>query len=144
MIFLPVKDGYITADFNDHVARGQSGSFGYDIGSHEKDAPIYSSFQGIVVSASETPTFGNRVWIHITSGPYKGLFCVSAHMKSICEDIEEGNMVNESKQLGIMGTTGMSEAVHLHRELREGTGKSDKSVRWPELEMAMPCKNKKT
>lgn len=139
-MFKPIKYGYITVssdgtvnDFEGHKKRGAAGSWGYDLGSLNKNEPIYNAFQGVVVSSGWSNTFGNRVWVKITSGDYAGTYMVYAHMKDICEDIEEGIVINEGRQLGIMGNTGMSEGVHLHIERRSSPDKYGISLEIPEI-----------
>jgi murein DD-endopeptidase MepM/ murein hydrolase activator NlpD len=129
----PVKNGYITSDFDAHIARGVNGSFGYDIGSKEKHPVIYSSFQGIIISSGWSETFGNRVWIKILEGNYKGLFNVYPHLFKINEDIEDGVHINAGKALGLMGNTGKSFGDHLHFEIRTMPDSNGKSIRCDEI-----------
>lgn len=139
-MFKPVENGYITVssdgtvnDFDGHKKRGQSGSFGYDLGSPDKDAVIYNCFQGIIVSEGWSNTFGNRVWVKITEGDYAGTYMVYPHMKEIFEDIEDGISINAGRKLGIMGDTGMSQGIHLHLERRTRPDKTGESLEIPEV-----------
>ena len=137
----PVQNGYITSDFDAHVARGVKGSFGYDIGSKEQPTTIYAPFGGRVVSSNDSATFGNRVWVKITDKcKYEGQYFVCAHMKSIDENIEDGIYINAGSKLGIMGTTGMSQAIHLHFEIRTSPGINGVSIRCDEILQILPYK----
>ncbi len=129
---LPIPNGYITATYQDHVNRGQQGSFGVDISTKTVSPVIYFPYSGMVVSCGYSQTFGNRIWVRVS----KDLYYVLAHMDSIAEDVEDGINIKEGWIAGVMGNTGMSRGAHLHFEFRTSPNRYGKSIYPAELESA--------
>lgn len=129
---LPIPNGYITASYQDHINRGQAGSFGVDISTKTQPPVVYFPYNGLVVSSGWSNTFGNRVWVKVS----ENLYYVLAHLKSIAEDIEDGITVHEGWTAGVMGNTGLSMGAHLHFEFRDKPSKYGKSICPTEIEQA--------
>lgn len=137
-MILPLPNGYITATYQDHINRGQVGSFGIDISTKATPPVVYFPYSGLVVSAGWSNTFGNRVWVKVQ----EKLYYVLAHLKDIAEDIEEGITVKEGWIAGTMGNTGISHGAHVHFEFRDAPSKYGKSIYPSELERAYNEQNK--
>jgi len=120
----PVSDGHISSEYGPRniTIGGIKYTFhaGIDIGpSKENTHPgIVSPLKGLLYVFGFSNTFGNRVWIKITEGEYKGLFLVLAHMKELNPGLKPMQNIEEGTYLGIMGSTGLSKAVHAHLGLR--------------------------
>ncbi len=103
----PVTNGIVTSTFEDHQKRSKS-SWGIDIGSFEKDPiNVYFAYDGTVISSGWSDTFGNRIWIKLTSGIYVNYYNVYPHLSSINPKIKIGSKVKEGDIAGIMGNTGL-------------------------------------
>lgn len=145
----PVKNGYISSTFEAHVLRSPKGSWGIDIGCKDKDpVNVVAATSGVVQKCGWSDTFGNRVWLKMTSGEHKGFYAIYPHLIKIDSKIKEGVILNEGDLIGEMGNTGiimvkgrlvinkfdgktwlipMPEGRHLHYEHRttmDTTGKS--------------------
>jgi murein DD-endopeptidase MepM/ murein hydrolase activator NlpD len=127
MTIKPVADGHISSEYGPRMIQlpGQSKPqenfhCGIDIGSPASNpAPrIVCPLKGVIYMAGFSKSFGNRVWIHLTDGEYKGWYLVLAHMASLNPDLKSGEIIEEGTFLGIMGSTGLSLARHTHCELR--------------------------
>jgi len=82
-----------------------------------KKVPVYASADGKIKKAGVLSTYGKRVLInHTING--KTMETLYAHLDSIC--VEEGQYVKQGQQIGVMGMTGSSTAVHLHFEIHNG------------------------
>jgi murein DD-endopeptidase MepM/ murein hydrolase activator NlpD len=115
----PIEDGYITSGYGNRVINGVTQFHpGLDISTKNEVPQIVSVFKCKVTTCGFSNSFGNRVWAKILEGDYVGLYVAYAHMKSIEEGIEVGDILEEGDKIGIMGNTGWSEGAHLHFELR--------------------------
>lgn len=108
MVIKPVKNGIITSTFEDHKKRSPKGSWGIDIGSIEKDPiDVFFSYDGIIYSLGWSGTFGNRIWIKLTSGLYIGNYNIYPHLASFNNTLKEGAKVKQGDLAGILGNTGV-------------------------------------
>ncbi len=80
---------------------------GWDIGG-EFGAPIVSVLAGRVIAATYNSSAGNYVKVDHGNGFYT-TYC---HMSKIL--VEEGDKVKQGSTLGLVGSTGVSTAPHLH------------------------------
>lgn len=123
MLVKPVSDGHISSPYGDRIVNNtRQFHTGLDIGSPTHDAEILSICTGLIEHASFSKSFGNRVWMKCLDGPYKGLYVVYGHMKSLNQLLEVGHAVLPGTLLGIMGTTGLSYGIHLHIEVADSMG----------------------
>lgn len=140
----PVENGHISSEYGPRTIKlpgqdkpGINFHCGIDIGAPATDpAPkIVSPVKGSIFMASFSKSFGNRVWIRITDGEYKGWFLVLAHMDSLNPALKTGQDIEEGYFLGIMGNTGMSLARHTHCELRDNPSnpETEEHCKNPEL-----------
>lgn len=84
--------------------------------------PVYSSFEGVVVSVHDCSLegdcsrgwggYGNSVEIHKVDGGS----ALYGHLSII--EVALGQSVSKGQEIGIMGTTGVSTGTHLHFEFR--------------------------
>lgn len=79
---------------------------------------IFNVWKSKIVVIGESTSFGKRVWVKLLDGPYKTLFMVFSHMKSINHSLKKGMIINEGEFIGFMGSTGLSTGVHTHLEIR--------------------------
>lgn len=122
----PVKDGYITSGYGERVSPfGGKKEFhpGIDIGSKDKNPPVYAPLSGVVAVHGYSVTFGYRVWIKLPDGYYY----VLAHLKEISPLIKTGLTVLAGDHIGLMGNTGLSKGQHLHYEERLNPSKPGNS-----------------
>ena len=124
----PVVNGRLTSPYGDRILNGKKQFHpGIDLGSDEEFPIVYNVYTGKVHIAGLSSTFGWRVWVKLTEGPFEGLYAVYAHMLNLAPGIKDGVEVEEGQALGIMGNTGLSFGKHLHFEIRtkpDTTGKS--------------------
>ena len=115
----PTVGGYISSDMGTRWGKLHRG---IDIARPSSRA-ILASDNGVVVSAGQDGTYGNKVVINHNNG-YKTLY---AHLSSI--SVSVGQTVSQGTNLGVMGSTGNSTGVHLHFEVtKNGTLINPKSV----------------
>lgn len=74
--------------------------------------PIYASTSGTVIRAGPANGYGNYVVIQYPDGSISTAY---GHMNSI--GVSVGDTVSAGQQIGTMGNTGRSTAVHLHYEV---------------------------
>ncbi|MGL5042677.1 MAG: peptidoglycan DD-metalloendopeptidase family protein [Culicoidibacterales bacterium] len=86
---------------------------GLDIAGRSGEA-IWAAAAGTVESAEYSGAFGNQVLINHNNG----LKTRYAHLKTI--GVNKGQQVKQGEVVGGMGSTGMSEADHLHFEVHAG------------------------
>ncbi len=104
----PIESGVITSTFEDHKKRSPHGSWGIDIASKEKDpVNVVFAYNGIILTYGWSDTFGNRIWIKLTSGLYANYYNIYPHLSSINPKIKIGEKVKEGSFAGIMGNTGL-------------------------------------
>lgn len=89
---------------------------------------IYSSGDGVVIQAEGGCQIGNRDcgggWGNYALVDHgNGLSTVYAHLSSL--SVSTGDNVAAGQQIGLMGTTGRSDGVHLHFEVLENGNKVD-------------------
>lgn len=105
-----------------------------------KKVPVYASADGVIKKAGKLSTYGKRVLIaHTING--KTMETLYAHLDSIC--VEEKQRVKQGQQIGVMGMTGSSTAVHLHFEIHNGiwvTGQKNAvdPMKWIQLTTCKP------
>lgn len=80
-----------------------------------KNVAIYPIYKGIVVDAGfKENSYGNYIIIHHNTAG--NIYSLYGHLKE--RHVEKLEFVDPSQPIGIMGTTGMSTAEHLHLEIR--------------------------
>lgn len=81
--------------------------------------PIYSTGDGVIDQARSGSGLGRYVKVlHETAG----YLTVYAHMSKIAPGIREGRTIKRGDLIGYSGNTGLSEAPHLHYEVRDLDG----------------------
>lgn len=111
---LPVKDAYLGSPFGhreDPIAGLRAMHEGIDFNA-ETGTPVVAAADGVVLSASYHPDFGNV--IDIDHGD--GLTSRYAHLSRM--DIKPASLVKRGERIGAVGTTGRSTGSHLHFEVR--------------------------
>lgn len=111
---LPVKDAVLGSAFGyraDPIAGLRSMHEGLDFAA-ESGTPIVVAADGVVLSASYHPDYGNVV--DVDHGD--GLTSRYAHMSRI--DVKSGSLVKRGETVGLVGSTGRSTGPHLHFEVR--------------------------
>ena len=108
---LPVKSAFrFTSPFGKRWGRMHNGTdFAASHGT-----PIYSTADGVVISAGWGQGYGNLVKIQHDFG----IETRYAHMSKI--SVKVGQRVSRGQQVGAMGSTGRSTGTHLHYEVRVG------------------------
>lgn len=103
--------------------RGSENHKGIDIASGGT-VPIVAAASGTVIRSEYSSSYGNVVYIsHNING--KTYTTVYAHMRS--RSVQQGQVVQQGQQIGIMGNTGMSFGQHLHFEIHAGSWNAAKS-----------------
>ncbi|MDK2598186.1 M23 family metallopeptidase [Pseudoalteromonas sp. P94(2023)] len=77
--------------------------------------PIFSAGDGKVLKANWGGSFGNRIVIRHANG-YQSLY---AHLQGFATGIKAGNEVRQGEVIGYLGSTGLSQAPHLHFEVHK-------------------------
>lgn len=111
---LPVKNATLGSLFGhraDPVAGVRAMHEGLDF-SAEIGTPVVVAADGVVLSASYHPEYGNLV--DVDHGD--GLTSRYAHLSVM--DVKPGMLVKRGERLGAVGTTGRSTGPHLHFEVR--------------------------
>ena len=81
--------------------------------------PIYATGDGVIDQARSGSGLGRYVKVlHETAG----YLTVYAHMSKIAPGIREGRTIKRGDLIGYSGNTGLSEAPHLHYEVRDLDG----------------------
>lgn len=84
-------------------------------------SPVFATGDGIIKDAKSGGGLGRFVKVeHKTAG----YVTVYAHLSKIAPGIRRGNKIKRGDLLGYSGNTGLSEAPHLHYEVRDLDGKS--------------------
>ncbi|MBN8827613.1 MAG: peptidoglycan DD-metalloendopeptidase family protein [Sphingobacteriia bacterium] len=113
----PVKKFQVTSHFGMRIhpiKRKKKFHSGIDLVSHAGHIPIYASSDGKVVFAGKAGTFGNLIKINHGNN----IHTYYAHLDKIY--IKKGAVINAGQVIGEMGTTGRSNGLHLHYEIRIG------------------------
>jgi len=111
---LPVKDAALGSVFGhraDPIAGLRAMHEGLDF-SAEIGTPVVVAADGVVLSASYHPEYGNL--IDVDHGD--GLTSRYAHLSRI--DVKAGALIKRGEQIGAVGNTGRSTGAHLHFEVR--------------------------
>ncbi len=111
---LPVKNAVFGSGFgyrNDPFAGLRSRHDGLDF-SAPTGTPVVAAADGVVLTASWHPEFGNM--IDIDHGD--GLQSRYAHLSQL--DVAESKIVRRGEKIGAVGSTGRSTGPHLHFEVR--------------------------
>ncbi|HLO62095.1 MAG TPA: M23 family metallopeptidase [Azonexus sp.] len=111
---LPVKDAYLGSPFGhreDPIAGLRAMHEGIDFNA-ETGTPVVAAADGVVLSASYHPDFGNV--IDIDHGD--GLTSRYAHLSRL--DAKPASLVKRGERIGAVGSTGRSTGSHLHFEVR--------------------------
>lgn len=103
--------------------RGSENHKGLDIASGGT-VPIVAAASGTVIRSEYSSSYGNVVYIshNINGKTYTTLY---AHMRS--RAVQQGQVVQQGQQIGIMGNTGISFGQHLHFEIHAGSWNAAKS-----------------
>jgi murein DD-endopeptidase MepM/ murein hydrolase activator NlpD len=101
---------------------GCSGSFHYavDLGTG-CDAPIYAANSGIVTFSGYSGTYGNFIKIDHGGGISTGY----AHIRDGGRLVGTGEWVGAGQNIAFSGSTGASDACHLHFEVYSGASRID-------------------
>jgi len=102
--------GHITSPYGyriDPFSGGRQFHFGIDIGA-PSGTPVRAAMGGRVLSTAYNNTYGNYIVISHHSG-YRSLY---AHLNSI--SVRSGAFVGAGERIGLVGSTGLSTAPHLH------------------------------
>lgn len=105
----PTVGGYISSQMGQ---RWGTVHRGIDI-ARPSNYNILASDNGVVVAASSSGSYGNRIVINHNNG-YTTLY---GHLSSI--NVEVGQVVEKGSVIGIMGSTGNSTGTHLHFEVEK-------------------------
>lgn len=111
---LPVKNAAYGSPFghrSDPIAGLRAMHEGIDFNA-ETGTPVVVAADGVVLSASYHPEFGNL--IEVDHG--EGLLSRYAHLSRI--DVPVGKLVRRDELIGAVGSTGRSTGSHLHFEVR--------------------------
>ena len=111
----PLKAGKITAEYgNNYLAKTDETKFhrGIDIAA-ETGSKIAAIADGIVLFAGDDGGYGNRITLQHDDG----LKSVYAHMDTCL--VSKGAEVAAGDLIGLVGSSGMSTAPHLHFEIRK-------------------------
>lgn len=111
---LPVKDAYLGSSFGhreDPIVGARAMHEGIDFNA-ETGTPVVAAAEGVVLSASYHPDFGNV--IDIDHGD--GLTSRYAHLSRM--DVKPMSLVKRGQLIGAVGNTGRSTGSHLHFEVR--------------------------
>lgn len=111
---LPVKDAALGSSFgfrSDPIAGLRAMHEGLDF-TADTGTPVVAAADGVILSASYHPDFGNV--IDIDHGD--GLSSRYAHLSRM--DAKPGSLVKRGELIGAVGTTGRSTGSHLHFEVR--------------------------
>ncbi|MGN0327900.1 MAG: murein hydrolase activator EnvC family protein [Lachnospira sp.] len=110
----PTPSTRITSDYGDMEDR-TSPHIGIDIGALNRGVagdPIYAAYDGEVVISTYSSSAGNYIMINHGGGLYtRYLHCSSLLVKA-------GTYVTKGQKIALMGTTGDSNGVHLHFDVR--------------------------
>lgn len=126
----PISDGYISSKFGTRKRKNKAGVLvtefhpGIDISSKSVRPLVVTPLAGTVAVKGWSDTFGWRVWIKLESDMYM----VLAHLKSIDNTVHVGQKLNPGDSIGIMGNTGLSDAPHLHLEIRPNPFKPGNAI----------------
>ena len=126
----PIADGYISSRFGNRERRNKAGVLikefhpGIDISSKSVRPLVVTPFAGTVAVKGWSASFGWRVWIKLQTGMYM----VLAHLQSIDNTVHIGQQLNPGDFIGIMGNTGLSDAPHLHLEIRPNPYKPGNAI----------------
>ena len=109
------EDHYVTQGWNNWSSRYLKipGWWGYhkgiDFGTHRKKVPFYAIVDGMIMSSGLDGGWGLKIELY-----NKALdrYFVHAHADSL--NTFQGERVTKGTQLGVVGTTGMSDGIHLH------------------------------
>jgi len=146
MAIKPVKNGRITSEYGwrtdpfNHIKKEWHP--GIDIAppadGHNPHPEIYNVWKSQVHILGTSATFGERVWVKLLEGPYKGLFMVYPHMQSINPALKPGITIEEGTIIGAMGSTGHSTGVHTHLEIRPSVEKPGNAINPVEIRQMYP------
>lgn len=109
-LFIWPVPGYITSSYGyreDPFGRGRQFHSGLDIGA-AAGTPVRAAMAGRVSTTGYDDSFGNYIIISHHSG-YRTLY---AHLSAIT--IKSGAYVGTGERIGLVGSTGLSTAPHLH------------------------------
>ena len=83
--------------------------------------PVFATGNGVIEEATSGAGLGRYVKMeHATAG----YVTVYAHLSRIAPGIRKGKSIKRGEVIGYSGNTGLSEAPHLHYEVRDLTGRS--------------------
>ena len=111
MTNLPITGIFsITATFGQKGSYWTNGHKGVDITCTNRD--VYATCDGVVrVIAYDSGGWGQ----YVTIGESNGNIHIFCHLVNGSVKVKRGERVNRTTKIGIMGSTGNSTGVHLHR-----------------------------
>jgi len=83
--------------------------------------PIYATGDGVIKEARSGGGLGRYVKVEHKTAGYVTVF---AHMSKIAQGLRRGRTIKRGDLIGYSGNTGLSEAPHLHYEVRDMDGNS--------------------
>lgn len=83
--------------------------------------PIYAAGDGVVKTATYSPTYGYYVEIEHPEAGYTSLY---AHLSEFAAGVKVGKKVARGEQIALSGNTGRSTGPHLHYEVRGKDGQA--------------------
>lgn len=85
--------------------------------------PCYAAREGVVDFVETRPDRG--IGVKIKHGPYEGKYYHTCYSHWAALNVELGDKVFTGQLIGYTGSTGLSQAPHLHFEIEECTEKGD-------------------
>ncbi len=108
----PVKGACLSSGFGPRGSRQHKG-----IDYHQRPGgPVFAAGDGVIVEQQNRRDYGRMLLIDHGSGVYTRY----AHLNHFGPGVRVGARVSMGSALGIMGSTGRTNAVHLHYEILTG------------------------
>ena len=83
--------------------------------------PVYATADGVIKAAGRGSGLGRYVKIDHAASGYETVF---AHLSQIPREVRRGRSIKRGDLIGYSGNTGLSNAPHLHYEVRDREGRS--------------------
>jgi len=107
------EDHYVTQEWNawrwPHYRYWEFRHKGIDFGTRSKKVPCYAIYQGSIVYAGKNGGWGNYVELY---NPLLDRTFQYAHLDSV--SVKPNQRIAKGTEIGIIGTTGVSDGIHLH------------------------------
>ena len=120
LLAAPVRDACLSSGYG---VRGTRNRLHKGIDYHQRPAgPVFAAAQGVILERVVRDDYGNMILIDHSNGVYTRY----AHLENFSDKIEVGANVDMGTELGIMGSSGATRAIHLHYEVLTGDYKNPK------------------